>query len=122
MDLLHNSFFGLNKDETAVWAQIRFKMGKDNAISGRTIEASTGLSYKRVQKIISDLVNKHGKFVGSCTKGFYVPGTSKELHDATRTLRHRGILTFFRASRLEKISPYELFKRSMIEFKDEMAV
>lgn len=120
MDLLHNSFYGLDDTETKVWSHIRF-VGKADAISGRAIAKKTKLTYKRVQEIVSHLVVEHGKFIGSCTKGFFVPQTQEELRDSTRVLRHRGIMNFVRAAKLEKVSPYKLFKQSMIEFEKEVA-
>ena len=122
MDLLHDSLYELDQDEISVWKALRYRKGKDRAIPGREIARTTNIPYKRVQEIVSHLVCEHGKFIGSCTKGFYIPETQEELKDSTRVLKHRGILNFIRASKLEHISPYQLFQKSMLEYKKEMAL
>ena len=96
--------------------------GKDNAVTGRMIAQRTGIEYDRVRAVISHLVNRHGRLIASCSGGYFIPVTEDEVREATRSLRHRGIMILYRASRLQRASIEEIFHQSVMEFADERKI
>jgi hypothetical protein len=87
------------------------------AILGPEVAELTGIGYKRVQKIISDLVCHHGKPVGSGTCGYYIPVTPQEDEDAAYYLRHRAIVALYRASLRQRASLEAVYQQAVLEFE-----
>ncbi len=107
----------LTSDEARVWEILRHRRGKDACLLGPTIAERTGIQYTEVRSIISHLVNDHGKLIASCGRGYYIPQTPEEISQATRSLRHRGIMILLRASRLQKLSIDEVYGQGKLELK-----
>ncbi len=97
------------------------KKGRENAITEKMLSTLTGLSGVEVRAIIRHLIMEHGYLIASSVKhpsGFFIAETEAEICDATRSLRHRGIMILARAAKLQKISIEEIFNQAKIEFKD----
>lgn len=107
----------LTKEETLVWEIVREHRGKDAAILGPMISAQAGIEYDRLRAVISHLVNEHHCLIASYSRGYYIPVTSDEIDQATKSLRHRGIMILMRASRLQKISLENIFQQARIEYE-----
>jgi len=110
--------FELTKEERMVWEIVRQHRGRENAILGPVIAQMTGLKYDEVRHIISHLVNEHGCFIASCSRGYYIPVTAEESEQATKSLRHRGIMILMRAARLQKKSLEEVFGQGKLEYEN----
>lgn len=107
----------MTPEETRVWEVLRHCRGKGAAILGPRIAERTGIPYKRVQKIVSDLVCHHRKLIGSGTMGYYMPITEDEVKDATHYLRHRAIVALHRASEMQRTSLDEVYGQAKMEYE-----
>lgn len=103
-------------EQQAVWNCIRDRRGRGNEILGTEISRITGIDYTRVRAVIAELINHKGRNIGSNSRGYYVPVTPDEIREATRSLRHRGIMILWRASKLTGNSLEEVFHQGRIEF------
>ncbi len=107
----------MTRDEAQVWQVLATCRGKEMAILGPEIEQLTGIGYKRIQKIISDLVCHHAKPIGSGTCGYYIPVTIEEDQEAAYYLRHRAIVALYRASQRQKTSLENVYHQAVLEFQ-----
>jgi hypothetical protein len=107
----------LTNEEHIVWSAIKHHLGKDTAVLGTTIAECAGIDYVTVRAIISHLVNFHGYLIASCSRGYYVPVTPEEIQEATKSLRHRGIMILLRAARLQKNSIEDVFGQAKLELE-----
>jgi hypothetical protein len=107
-------------EEEMVWEAIRPHRGKGYPILGPRISEITKIDYDRVRQTIAHLINSHGYLIASNSKGYYVPQTSEEIFEATKSLRHRALSILWRASRLQKTSLVEVFNQSLLEFKNNV--
>lgn len=112
------TFDELTHEEQKVWDVVRLYRGKENAIKGSKIAEWTGLEYDYIRSVIAHLINHHGYLIASCSKGYFIPQTSKEIFEATRSLRHRGIMILVRAAKLTKVSLEEIFRQGRMEFDE----
>ena len=110
----------LSHEEARVWDVIKIRIGAEKAILGTDIAYWTQMDYTHVREVISTLVRKHGYMIASNSRGYYVPITLDEVRNATRSLRHRGIMILVRAARLEKTSLQKLLQQTIIEFQDDI--
>ncbi|MBI5075609.1 MAG: hypothetical protein HZB62_10660 [Nitrospirae bacterium] len=94
--------------------------GKANAIKVPVLEAATNLQGVEVRETIRHLIMEHGVLIASCTHGFFIAETAEEITEATRSLRHRGIMILMRAAKLQKISIEEIFNQTVFEFTTEV--
>ena len=111
---------GLTREQWLVWEVIRIHPGEASAITGASIEQITGIPYDRIRAIIRHLITKHNCLIASCSRGYFVPQSANEIYKATKSLRHRGIMILYRVACLQKISLVEIFKQTVLEFKDEI--
>lgn len=98
--------------------------GRANALSVRFLASMTNLKDVEVRQIIRHLIMEHGCLIASSVgnpPGFYIAETPDEISEATRSLRHRGIMILMRAARLQNISLVEIFNQTLLEFKDNEA-
>lgn len=107
----------LTDEERRVVALVSFRMGKDCAILGAGIAEAAGIDYTTVRAIIAHLVNNHGCLIASCARGYYTPQTDEEITEATRSLRHRGIMILMRAARLQKSSLEDIYHQAKLELE-----
>lgn len=91
--------------------------GKANAIKVAVLEAATGLQGVEVRETIRHLIMEHGVLIASCTHGFFIAETAEEITEATRSLRHRGIMILMRAAKLQKISIEDVFGQARLELE-----
>jgi len=110
----------MTQEEKAVWRCIKDHRGKGSEILGAQIAARTGIDYTTVRAIIAHLINHKGRNIASNSKGYYVPVTPDEIREATRSLRHRGIMILWRASRLTGNSLEDVFNQGRIEFQQKV--
>ena len=110
------TFEKLTFEEELVWEAIRPHRGKGYPILGPRISEITTIDYDRVRQTIAHLINSHGYLIASNSKGYYVPQTSEEIFEATKSLRHRGISILVRAAKLSKISLEDIFQQARMEF------
>jgi hypothetical protein len=110
-----NFDFDLSHEERMILSALR--PGKRSAILGDGISRLTGIQYDDIRAIISRMVNK-GYLIASYSRGFYIPETESEITEATRSLRHRGIMILMRAARLQKTSVEKIFNQARIEFQE----
>jgi hypothetical protein len=112
-----NIGFDLTREEQAILACIH--KGKQNAWQVRSLAGATGLKHVEVRQIVRHLIMDHGVLIASSMgnpAGFYIPETAEEVAEATRSLRHRGIMILVRAAKLQKLSLEEIFHQGKIEF------
>ncbi|MDA8155589.1 MAG: hypothetical protein M0Z52_03915 [Actinomycetota bacterium] len=108
--------FDLTGEESRVLAAVSAHRGRENAVLGGVLAAVAGVDYKRLREVIAHLVNNHGCLIASCPRGYFIPVTVPEIAEATRSLRHRGIMILMRASRLQKASLEDIFNQARMEF------
>ena len=109
---------GLSDEEYKVLAIIDRHKGRESAIKAEALAWQTGFDEVKVREIVSRLVVKHGKLIGSSTgnpPGFYVITDMDELKKQVKSLRHRGIMCLVRAAALSKTSIEEIFKQSRLD-------
>ncbi len=106
----------LSGEESRVLAAVSGRRGRERAVTGEVLAALTGIEYKRLREVISHLINHHGCLIASCTRGYFIPVTPEEISEATRSLRHRGIMILVRASKLQKASLEEIFHQARMEW------
>jgi hypothetical protein len=111
----------MTEEEKQVWQVLATCRGRAMAILGPEIADLTGLGYKRVQKIVSDLVCHHAKPIGSGTCGYYIPVTAQEDEDAAYYLRHRAIVALYRAARRQATSLEAVYHQAVLEFSEGAA-
>lgn len=117
LDIFRDS---LTEQEGLVWRVIEGHRGKGNPIQVGAIAQQTEMNERVVREVVSHLVNRHGKMIGSSTgnpAGFYVITDREELERHLRSLRHRGILCLVRAAALQKKSLEEIFGQARLEIK-----
>lgn len=111
----------MTEEQRAVWAYIKDHEGKGKEILGSMIAERTGIDYDTVRAIISHLITKHHKLIGSNSRGYFVPVTPDEIAEVTKSLRHRGIMILVRAAQLQKTSLVEIWNQTYLEYvKSEM--
>jgi hypothetical protein len=108
----------LTFEEEFIWEAIKLHRGKDDPILGPVITEVTKIDYDRVRQTIAHLINHHGYLIVSNSKGYFVPVTVNEIFEATRSLRHRGIMILVRAAKLSKVSLEEIFHQGRMEFDE----
>ena len=101
--------------EHIVWSALKYRLGKESAVLGPALAECAGITYTEVRSIIAHLVNDHGMLIASCGRGYYVPQTPEEISEATKSLRHRGIMILLRASRLQKTSIDAVYGQGKLE-------
>ena len=108
----------LTFEEEKVWDIVKLYHGKENAIKGSKIAEWTGLEYDYVRSVIRHLRNGHKFNIASCGRGYYMPQTIEELFEATKSLRHRGLMVFLTAKNIMKSdqSLEEIFQQTKLEF------
>ncbi|GER92668.1 hypothetical protein A45J_0386 [hot springs metagenome] len=110
---------GLTHEESHILRLIQ--RGRANALSVRLLASMTGLKDVEVRQIVRHLIMEHGVLIASSVSkpvGFYIAETPEEIAEATRSLRHRGIMILMRAAKLQKISLEEIFNQSRMEYAD----
>jgi hypothetical protein len=110
------TFEKLTYEEEMVWEAIRPHRGKGYPILGPRISEITKIDYDRVRQTIAHLINSHGYLIASNSRGYYVPQTSEEIFEATKSLRRRGISILVRAAKLSKISLEDIFNQARMEY------
>lgn len=111
----------LNPEEYDIYRHL--KRGRNNAVSVSSLSSLTGMADVVIRKIIRHLIMEHNMLIASNVHqppGFFVPETADELHIATRSLRHRGIMILMRAAKLHKISIVEIFNQTIMDFKETL--
>jgi hypothetical protein len=110
----------LTDEERAVYSLL--ETGRANALSARDIADRTGMSDVRIRQTVRSLVMEHNFLVASVVNpppGFFLPETADEIINATRSLRHRGIMILVRAARLQKSSLELVFNQGRLELESE---
>lgn len=111
--------FDFTAEESHVLTAISLHRGRSNAVIGDILAEFTGIEYKRLREVISHLINHYGCLIASCPRGYFIPLTPAEISEATRSLRHRGIMILVRASKLQKASIEAIFHQARMEFGDD---
>ena len=109
----------LTNDERQVLSLLKY--GRENAIGVKALANTTRLPDVEIRAIIRHLIMEHNFLIASAVSapaGFYIAETVKEIEQATKSLRHRGIMILMRAAKLQKISLEEIFHQSRIEFEE----
>ncbi len=118
LDIFDQDSIGLSDEEAKVWRIVREHSGRENAIKADALAWQTGFDGVKVREIVSHLVVRHGKVIGSSTgnpPGFYVITDAAELDKHIKSLRHRGIMCLVRAAALSKSSVEEIFKQGKFD-------
>ncbi len=114
--------FDLMDEERSVYALLGH--GRANALSSRELSEQTGLSDRQIRDTIRSLIMERGVLIASVVNkpyGFYIPETPDEIINATKRLRHRGIMILVRAARLQKSSLEAVFHQGRLELEGENA-
>ena len=96
--------------------------GRANALSARDLSDRTGMSDVQIRQTVRSLIMDRGLLVASATDdppGFFIAETPDEIINATRSLRHRGIMILVRAARLQKSSIDLVFNQARLELERE---
>lgn len=104
--------------ESAVWAVIQNRKGREAAVSVRDLQTITGLSGVAVRSAVHDLIDRHGKLIGSASgspAGFWMIETQEELEAATGHLRSRAMEMLVRCAKLKRRSVEDVFGQALIE-------
>lgn len=107
-------------EEAAVWKAVSQYQGKQNAVKVSAIAFQTRFDERTVRDIVSHLVIRHGKMIGSSTSrpaGLYVITDPEELKAHVDSLKHRGIMCLVRAAALNKSSVEEIFGQARLELE-----
>lgn len=118
LNIFDRDLDGLDTEEAAVWRIVRERKGPENAIKVDALAWQTGIKDQRVREIVSGLVVRHGKLIGSRTgnpPGYYVITCPDELREHVRSLRHRGIMCLVRAAALSRQSVEDIFKQGRLD-------
>lgn len=110
----------LTDEERAVYGLLRH--GRARATSAREIAERTGMGDVQVRQTVRSLIMDRGILVASATDdppGFFIAVTPDEIINATRGLRHRGIMILVRAARLQKSSLELVFNQGRLELESE---
>ena len=107
----------MTNEEQQVWQVLATCRGREMAILGPEIEQITGIRYKQIQRLISQLICHHGKLIGSSVFGYYIPCTQKEAEASARYLRDRAIVALYRAAALQRTSLDEVYGQARLEFE-----
>jgi len=110
----------MTDEERAVYGLLG--RGRAYAISARNLSERTGLSDRQIRETIRILIMERGILVASEVNdppGFYIAETPDEIVNATRRLRHRGIMILVRAARLQKSSLELVFNQGRLELEQE---
>lgn len=110
--------FDLTNEERAVLALLR--KGRARARSRRELSEETGMGDVHVRQTIRRLIMERGMLIGSAVSdppGYYIPETADEVFNATKSLRHRGIMILMRAARLQKSSVDLVFNQARLELE-----
>ncbi len=94
--------------------------GRNNAVSVKQIAKFTKYNDVFIRNTIRHLILVHNILIGSAVSppsGFYIPQTKKEVDEATKSLRHRGISILVRAAKLQKLTLEEIFNQGKLEFE-----
>jgi hypothetical protein len=104
-------------EEQRVLAAIKGHVGKAAAIKGKRLAAAIGMNYDEMREVISHLVIGHKVRIASCGKGYFLAQTPEEIREASRSLKHRGIMVFLHASCLEDASLEEVFHQARMDYE-----
>lgn len=118
LDMFNQDLKGLSEEEAAVYKVIRDHRGREKAIKVDKVAWETSIQSVRVREIVSHLVVRHGKLIGSATgnpPGFYIIEDREELREHIRSLQHRGIMCLVRAAALAKTSIEDIFGQARLE-------
>jgi hypothetical protein len=110
----------LTDEERAVYGLLR--QGRARALSARDLSLRTGQSDKQIRETVRSLIMERGIVVASAVDdppGFFIAETPEEVINATRSLRHRGIMILVRAARLQKSSLELVFNQGCLELERE---
>jgi hypothetical protein len=124
-DIFNYDLIGLSNEEVIIWKIIREYHGKERAIKEKELVERTGIPGVKVRSIISHLVCKHKKLIGSSTAnpaGFYIITDEMELERNISGLRRRGIKDFVRAAALAKTSIEDIFNQGKLELEETKEV
>jgi len=76
--------------ETALWDYLKtHARGRGNAISRKSLASAFGLDVREVSAKIKDLIELHGKLIGTDSAGVWIPGNDEEAAAAAENIRHR---------------------------------
>jgi hypothetical protein len=106
----------MTPEEREVWNVLSMCRGRALAILGPEIEALTGISYKRVQKVINDLRCHHAKLIGSGTCGYYIPQTPTEMDAVIHYIEGRAIMALYTLSKIKKTSIEDVFGQARMKY------
>ncbi|MFB3926403.1 MAG: hypothetical protein ACE14T_10155 [Syntrophales bacterium] len=108
----------LTAEQQAVWDCIKDRRGKGSAILGPEISRITGLDYTTVRAIVAHLINFHHKLIGSNGRGYFIPTEPQEVDEVVRSLEHRGIMIFLRASKLRKQAIVDVMHQAYLRYEN----
>ena len=89
-------------DHLRVLQVIEDHRGKRNAILSPWVAETVGLGDRKVRQLIKELVEDHGIAIGSCSSGFFIPGTPEEVQALRRFFLAHAYSLLKRVSALDK--------------------
>lgn len=95
--------------------------GRQRALSVNFLASETGLSEVELREKIRHLIMEHNVLIASSVQkpcGYFIADSENEIKDATKSLRHRGIMILMRAAKLQKISLEGIFHQARIEYRE----
>lgn len=110
----------LTDEERAVYGLLRH--GRARALSARDLAERTGMGDVQIRQTVRSLIMERGLLIASAVDdppGFFLTETPDEIINATRSLRHRGIMILVRAARLQKSSLELVFNQGRLELEEE---
>ncbi|MCE5265709.1 MAG: hypothetical protein LLG97_19545 [Deltaproteobacteria bacterium] len=110
----------LTDEERAVYGLLR--NGRARALSVRDLAERTGMGDVQIRQTVRSLIMERGLVIASAVDdppGFFLAETPDEIINATRSLRHRGIMILVRAARLQKSSLEMVFNQGRLELESE---
>lgn len=101
----------MSPEEQRVWNYLKFRQGRERAITGRELEMYTGIDWRTCRDIIKTLVEAYGKRIGSVPgspPGYFVIATAGELEDVCSRYRGQALSLLRREAILRRMSVREL--------------
>lgn len=76
--------------ESALWDYLKeHARGRGCAVSRKEIASALGLDVREVSAKIKDLIEVHGRLIGTDRTGVWIPETDEEAAAAAENIRHR---------------------------------
>lgn len=114
----------LTENEQSVFDVLDHHRGRGQAIGLDAVAAYTGLSEREVQSAVAELIEHHGRPIGSAVKkpmGYYLIETEEELAESLNQLTHRLTALARRIAALKQSTTPVVLQQLAIELTEEAA-